>query len=122
MSGTIRKFKAPDSVAGFIRNLHPHLKKKVKASLYAILSDPYSGKAPKDDLAGLRSFRVSRFRIIYRIPDQQLIEIVAIGPRERIYEDTFLLLKRKEDSGNAENQNRWLRCRKNDRKKMRTLF
>ncbi|MCC7212219.1 MAG: cytotoxin [Candidatus Brocadia sp.] len=98
MSGTIRKLKAPDSVANLIRNLHPHLKKKVKASLHAIVSDPYSGKALKDELAGLRSFRVSRFRIIYRIPDQRLVEIVAIGPRERIYEDTFHLLKRKEDS------------------------
>lgn len=106
MGGTIRRLKASDSVAKLIQNLHPHLKRKVKASLHTIVSDPYSGKALKDELAGLRSFRVSRFRIIYRIPDQQLIEIVAIGPRERIYEDTFQLLKRKEDTGNAGNQNR----------------
>ena len=44
----------------------PHLKKKVKSSLQIILSDPETGKALKDELAGLRSFRVSRFRIIYR--------------------------------------------------------
>ncbi|MBU6391974.1 MAG: type II toxin-antitoxin system RelE/ParE family toxin [Planctomycetes bacterium] len=84
-------------MAELISKMHPHLKKKVKASLQSILSDPYSGKALKDELAGLRSFRVSRFRIIYRISDQKLIEIVAIGPRECIYEETFWLLKRKED-------------------------
>ncbi|HHT9160038.1 MAG TPA: type II toxin-antitoxin system RelE family toxin, partial [Candidatus Brocadiaceae bacterium] len=53
------------------------------------------GKALKDELADLRSFRVGRFRVIYRISDQKLIEIVAIGPRENIYEETFRLLKRK---------------------------
>jgi len=93
MKRPIRKLKVPDTVAELIRNLHPHLKKKVKASLQAIVSDPYSGKPLKDELAGLRSFRVSRFRIIYRISGKKLIEIIAIGPRECIYEETFRLLK-----------------------------
>ncbi|MCF6155150.1 MAG: cytotoxin [Candidatus Brocadia sp.] len=97
MKQPIRKLKVPGSVAELIRNLHPHLKKKLKASLQVILSDPYSGKALKDELAGLRSFRVSRFQIIYRILDQRLVEIVAIGPRECIYEETFWLIKRKEN-------------------------
>ncbi len=93
MKRSIGKLKVPDTVAELIRNLHPHLKKKVKASLKTIVSDPHSGKPLKDELAGLRSFRVSRFRIIYRISDGKLIEIVAIGPRECIYEETFRLLK-----------------------------
>jgi mRNA interferase RelE/StbE len=89
----MRKLRVPDTVAKLIRNLHPHLKKKVRASLQAIVSDPYSGKLLRDELAGLRSLRVSRFRIIYRISDKNLIEVVAIGPRENIYEETFRLLK-----------------------------
>jgi mRNA interferase RelE/StbE len=93
MKQPIRKLKVPDTVAKLIRNLHPHIKKKVKASLQAIMSDPCSGKPLKDELAGLRSFRVSRFRIIYRISGKKLIEIIAIGPRECIYEETFRLLK-----------------------------
>ena len=40
----------------------------------------------------MRSFRVSRFRIIYRISPDKVIEIVALGPRERIYEETFKIL------------------------------
>ncbi|HDZ00357.1 MAG TPA: cytotoxin, partial [Nitrospirae bacterium] len=51
-------------------------------------------KTLKDELAGLRSFRVSQFRIIYRISRREHIEIVAIGPRERIYEETYRLLNR----------------------------
>ena len=89
------KLKVPNDIAELIRNMHPYLKKKVRASLQTILSDPYSGKALKDELADLRSFRVGRFRVIYRISDQKLIGIVAIGPRENIYEETFRLLKRK---------------------------
>jgi len=95
MKKPLYKLKVPDDIAELVCNMHPHLKKKVRASLQTILSDPYSGKALKDELAGLRSFRVGRFRVIYRISDQKLIEIVAIGPRENIYEETFRLLKRK---------------------------
>lgn len=58
-----------------------------------ILADPSSGKALKDELAGLRSFRVGTFRVIYRVM-RNVVEIVAIGPRERIYEETYRLLKR----------------------------
>ena len=77
--------------------MHPDLKKKVRASLQFILSEPHSGKALKDDLSGLWSFRVGGFRIIYRIADSIVIEIVAIGPRERIYEETFKLLKKSDN-------------------------
>ncbi|NUO09776.1 MAG: type II toxin-antitoxin system RelE/ParE family toxin [Candidatus Brocadia sp.] len=104
MKKLVYKLKVPDHIAELVRNLHPYLKKKIKASLQAIIAGPYLGKALKDELAGLRSFRVSRFRIIYRISDQKIIEIVTIGPRERIYEDTLRLLKRKEDIGDAGNQ------------------
>ncbi len=75
--------------------MHPHLKKKIKSSLQIILSDPETGKALKDELAGLRSFRVSRFRIIYRITKKE-IEIIAIGPRENIYKETFKILSQNE--------------------------
>ena len=71
------KLKVPDFVATLIRNLHPHLKKKVKSSLQTIVSDPYSGKPLRDELDGLRSFRVGRFRIIYRISGNNLNEFLA---------------------------------------------
>ncbi len=98
MKKPIDKLKVPDDIAELIGNMYPHLKKNVRASLQTILTDPLSGKALKDELAGLRTFRVGRFRIIYRVSDQKLIEIVAIGPRENIYEETFRLLKREENT------------------------
>lgn len=87
------KLHVPDNLAELIRHMHPHLKKKVKSSLQIILSDPETGKSLKDELAGLRSFRVSRFRIIYRTTKKE-IEIIAIGPRENIYEETFRILSK----------------------------
>ncbi|MBI5675863.1 MAG: type II toxin-antitoxin system RelE/ParE family toxin [Nitrospirae bacterium] len=93
MTHSIRKLKVPDDIAHFIRTMHPDLKKKIRAGLGIILTNTAGGKALKDELAGLRSFRVSRFRIIYR-EGRNVIEIVAIGPRERIYEETYRLLKK----------------------------
>ncbi|MEK7280506.1 MAG: type II toxin-antitoxin system RelE/ParE family toxin, partial [Nitrospirota bacterium] len=91
---SLYKLKIPDNVAELIRAMHPDLKKKIKASLQIILFEPYSGKALKDELEGLRSFRVSSFRIIYRISSKKQIEVVTIGPRQRIYEETFRLINK----------------------------
>lgn len=94
MKGRVNKLRVPDEVAELIRNLHPHIKKKIKLSLRQILFDPHSGKELKDDLQGMRSFRVSGFRIIYRLSKKKQLEIVAVGPRKTIYEETYILLKR----------------------------
>jgi len=87
------KIRVPHRVRELVREMHPHLKRKIKGSLKIVLSNPNEGKALKDELAGLRSFRVGRLRIIYRV-ERNVVEIVAIGPRERIYEETFLILKK----------------------------
>ena len=89
------KLVAPKEIQELIRTMHPSLKKKVKASLKIILSEPYSGKSLMEELSGLRSFRISSFRIIYRIKEPEQIELVAIGPRERIYQETFRIIQKK---------------------------
>jgi len=89
------KLVVPKDVKELIRTMHPMLKKKVKASLTMILADPHSGKALLDELSGPRSFRVRSFRIIYRVKDPGRIELAAIGPRERIYEETFRILQKR---------------------------
>ena len=96
MGEGIRTYKlvVPRDVRELIRRMHPSLKKKVKASLRIILSEPTSGKALTDELSGLRSFRISSFRIIYRVKERRQIELVAIGPRERIYEETFGIIRK----------------------------
>ncbi|MCF8143019.1 MAG: type II toxin-antitoxin system RelE/ParE family toxin [Deltaproteobacteria bacterium] len=92
------KLRVPDHLVGFIRGLHPEIRRKIKGSLKIITSEPGSGKPLKDELEGLRSLRVSRFRIVYRIADPKEIQIVAIGPRDRIYEETYRLIRRENRS------------------------
>ncbi|MGW8221402.1 MAG: type II toxin-antitoxin system RelE family toxin [Syntrophobacteria bacterium] len=88
------RLRMPEETADFIRSLHPEIKRRVKAALKAILSDPDRGKSLRNELEGLRSFRVGRFRIIYRKPSEGIIDIVAIGPRKYIYEETYRLVKK----------------------------
>lgn len=93
MKRPLHRLRVPDEIAELVRRMHPDLKRKARASMKTILADPSSGKALKEELAGLRSFRVGTFRVIYRVM-RTFVEIVAIGPRERIYEETYRLLKR----------------------------
>jgi mRNA interferase RelE/StbE len=92
------KLRVPDETADLIRGMHPQLKKRVRYALGTILEDPASGKALQDDLAGLRSYRLGRFRIIYRISSRGIVEIVAVGPRRDIYEATYRIVRKHQDS------------------------
>ena len=83
-----RTLKVPVEVRNFIRRLHPELKRKIRAALSDILENPGCGKALKEELEGYCSLPVGRTRIIYRTRENN-VEIVAIGPRNTIYEDAF---------------------------------
>lgn len=86
------RFKVPAEVAQLVRGLHPEIKRKVRAALDRLAADSGAGKTLQGDLKGLRSLRVARFRVIYRVPAGRIIEVVAIGPRDRIYEETLRLV------------------------------
>jgi len=89
----MRRLKIPDDVTTLIRGLHPDLKRKIRSALDDILADPTVGKALRDELAGLRSCRVSRFRIVYRVAGP-VVELVAVGPRPTIYAETWKKVRR----------------------------
>jgi len=59
--------RVPDDIVSLIRGLHPLIKAKIKSGLQIIIEDPHCGKALKGDLEGLWSFKVKRYRIIYRM-------------------------------------------------------
>ncbi len=81
----MRFWKIPDDLKMFLSHLPPPLKGKIRASLDILLRNPNEGKPLRAELTGLWSLRVGRFRIIYR-PSSQVLEIVAIGPRNMIYQ------------------------------------
>jgi mRNA interferase RelE/StbE len=91
---TPKKLRVPDEIVALIRGCHPRLKRKIRAGLQHIVTDPESGKSLKDDLESLKSYRISRFRIIYRISSKQTIDVVAVGPRKTIYEETYRIIRK----------------------------
>jgi mRNA interferase RelE/StbE len=87
-------FRVPGEIVSLIRGMHPVLKKRIKLAFNEILKDPYRGKALKEELDGLRSFPIKRFRIIYKVSSKKQISIIALGPRKYIYEETFRIIKK----------------------------
>lgn len=87
--------RAPADIVTLVRNLHPQIKSAIRLALKTILNDPHCGKALKDEFAGLRSYRVKRYRIIYRVSrTKKELQIIAIGPRKNIYKETFRIISR----------------------------
>ena len=84
----VYRLRVPAEIRNLLRRLHPQLKRKVRSALSDILENPDCGKALKDELEGYWSLPVGRTRIIYR-PVKGAVEIVAIGPRQTIYEDAL---------------------------------
>lgn len=89
------KLRMGADTASFIRKLPPPIKKKIRMGLEEILNNPHCGKALRDELLGLMSFRVQRFRIIYKLPLEKFIDVVAIGSRQIIYFEMLRLIKGK---------------------------
>lgn len=74
--------------AGRIRKLHPEIKKQIRAAADSLIESPFEGHALQQELSGLRSKRVGRPRILYRISDnERTLEVLLVGPRRDIYEE-----------------------------------
>ena len=70
-----------------IKLLHPAIKPVIKSRIRKLSDNPYSGKALERELSGYFSYRVKRFRIIYKIDEpNRNLEIHHIGHRKDIYE------------------------------------
>ena len=71
-----------------VRSLPPKIKRYIQQAFEEIRKDPWSGKSLRDELEGYYSFRVRRFRVIYRLK-RQLITVLVVGvdPRSIIYKE-----------------------------------
>ena len=71
-----------------VRKLHPEVKRRARAAVDHLLESPLTGHALHDELAGLRSNRLGKYRIIYRINEKEsTLDILLFGPRRDIYEE-----------------------------------
>ena len=70
-----------------IRKLHPQIKPVVKSKIEKLQENPFSGKLLEKELSGYLSMHAKRFRVIYKIQDNdQSVEIHYVGHRKDIYE------------------------------------
>jgi mRNA interferase RelE/StbE len=96
------KFRArytPEAAAR-IRNLHPDIKRRVRDAIESLVESPLQGHSLKDELSGLRSYRIGKHRIIYRIHDQErVLECLLVGARKDIYEELRERMLRPASSG-----------------------
>lgn len=74
-----------------LRGLPPGPKRRSRAALDAIRSDPGAGKELRLDLSGWRTYRVGRLRIVYRAASE--VQVLLVGPRETIYQEAARLLR-----------------------------
>lgn len=89
-----RLVRLPPEVQELVRSLHPEQKRRIRAALDGLLTEPGAGKALKGDLAGWRSLRLGRFRIVYRAT-RSTIDVAALGPRSTIYLDAARITRSK---------------------------
>jgi len=70
-----------------IRKLHPQIKPVVKSKIEKLQENPFSGKWLEKELSGYLSLQAKRFRVIYKIrDDDKTVEIHHVGHRKDIYE------------------------------------
>ena len=87
-------------VSDRVRQLHPDLKRKVRASLDALLQEPLSGRPLQGDLLGFHSARVGKFRVVYRLL-RDGVDVLTIGPRRTVYEEAERLAARSRRRGGS---------------------
>ena len=82
--------------ARLISKLPPDIKRLVRSTLDDLLIRPTIVTELTGELDGYRSHRVRRYRIIYRINEEEsCVEVYHVGHRRDVYETLRLILSRK---------------------------
>lgn len=69
-----------------IDKLDPSVRKLVRKAVESLAREPERGKPLSHELAGLRSLRISDYRIVYRAKGGELVVlVVAVGHRREVY-------------------------------------
>ena len=91
----LNQVKLTSTVNEIGKKFSSEIKSAAKAALKELAQNPTLGKELQADLAGFRSYRFMRYRIIYKVNTiEKIIIIWAIGHRRDIYENFSELLLR----------------------------
>jgi addiction module RelE/StbE family toxin len=79
-----------------ISKLPPDIKRLVRSTIDALLDKPTIGTELTGELEGYCSYRVRRYRIIYRVNEEEsCIEVYHVGHRRDVYEVLRSLIARR---------------------------
>ena len=79
-----------------ISKLPPEIKRLVRSTIDTLLAKPEMGTELTGELDGYRSHRVRRYRIIYRVKEEEsCIEVYHVGHRRDVYQTLRSLLARR---------------------------
>ena len=79
-----------------IAKLPPEIKRLVRSSIDTLLDKPEIGTELTGELDGYYSYRIRRYRIIYRVnEDESSIDVYHVGHRHDVYETLRSLLSRR---------------------------
>ncbi len=82
--------------ARVISKLAPEIKRLVRSTIDTPLDKPKIGTELTGELDGYYSYRVRRYRIVYRVnDDESCIDIYHVGHRHDVYETLRSLLSRR---------------------------
>lgn len=83
---------APEA-ARIITHFPPEVKKLIRASIDEVVTEPFKGDELHMELAGFRSLKPKRYRIIYKVDEvDSTIEVYYVGPRRDVYQNFKKLL------------------------------
>ena len=75
------------TVAKALSSFHPDIRKQLKAGMKELADNPYAGKMMQEKLAGFRTYRMKRYRVVYKVDeDEKLVRVYMIGHRREIYD------------------------------------
>jgi addiction module RelE/StbE family toxin len=79
--------------ARLIAKFPPEIKRLVRSSIDTLLDEPQLGTELTGELDGYYSYRIRRYRIIYRVnEDESTIDVYHVGHRRDVYETLRSLL------------------------------
>jgi mRNA interferase RelE/StbE len=89
------KVRFTPEAARLISKLHPEIKKLMRSAVEDLRMDPYIGEDLEEELSGFRSYKPGRYRILYKIDEEQnVIDVYYAGHRRDVYEQFGALLKK----------------------------
>jgi mRNA-degrading endonuclease RelE of RelBE toxin-antitoxin system len=78
----------------FYSHLSPAVKKHIKRALREIAGVPFGGKALQGELSGYWSYRIQRYRVVYRFNEaENMLEVIHFDHCSHIYERLKAMLK-----------------------------